>query len=57
MDKIIDKNEIVSQQPLPPLDITKYNHWSDYLYNLQVGHTELPGMTKDKSNEMGGARF
>jgi hypothetical protein len=29
------------QQPLPDLSISQYNHWRDWLFNLQLGYTEL----------------
>jgi len=30
-------------QNLPDLDPSQYNQWRDWAYNLQLGHTELPG--------------
>lgn len=38
---------------LPDLDITQFNHWEDYLYNLQVGQTKLPGIEGDRASEIG----
>ena len=29
-------------QNLPDLDVKQYDHWRDWSYNLQLGHTELP---------------
>jgi len=38
---------------LPDLDITQFNHWEDYLYNLQVGHTKLPNIDSERVSNIG----
>lgn len=38
----------VPQNP-PDLDLKQYDHWRDWTFNLQLGHTELPD-TKDSYN-------
>lgn len=55
MDQHIEKKEPV--KVLPTLDITKFNHWEDHLYNLQVGETKLPDVDDHKSSEIGNYGF
>lgn len=37
---------VETPQSLPDLDLKQYDHWRDWTFNLQLGHTELPD-TKD----------
>jgi hypothetical protein len=53
MNNDISSSESEIVNVLPDLDITQFNHWEDYLYNLQVGHIKLTNIDKQKSNEIG----
>lgn len=40
MADILSSDEF--DQSLPDLDLSQYNHWRDWAYNLQLGDTKLP---------------